>query len=883
MLGRGGMGEVYRADDITLNQSVALKFLPALFGSDQKWLERFRNEVRLSRQVTHPNVCRVFDIGEFQGEQFISMEYVDGENLASLLRRIGRVPRDKAVQMARQLCAGLSAAHDRGVLHRDLKPANVMIDGRGSVRITDFGLAAPVDEMRAQGIAGAGGAIRAGTPAYMSPEQLAGKAVTVRSDVYSLGLVLYEMFTGRRAFRADSLRAYQKLHSSEEPTPPSEILEDIDPIVERVILKCLEKDPKDRPASAMAVSAALPGGSPLREILAAGETPSPEVVAAAGEAHGVMRPARAVMLLATALICLIGFVWMAPYVFVVQQALDPTEKARTLPNGIILDPAQPPTILAFKAQGILKSLGYTDMPADWAEGFDVNRGFYLHVENEQDASRLWHLWRPRLGMVYFWYRQSPELLIPARPEGQVEERDPSSGTPGMMKVRLDTLGRLIGLEIEPQPASPAIPAPAKSAGAAPATAVALTKPGPPVNWAPLFSAAGIDLTREDFRPTPPQGALPVDSDERAAWIGSFSEYTSVQKENVRIEAAAFHGKPVFFAEVGNWSEERLTEDQAQVKSAGQWNLLVQTVVIGALLLSGCVLAWRNYRSGRGDRIGAARMAFAFFLLGAVAWLFRAHHVGNPTFEFILFERGMGAVLYLVALMWIFYIALEPSVRRIWPETVISWSRLLAGKWFDPLVGRDVLAGAAVGAITTLLALFEYQLPQWIGSEKLPVPLPSISSVTLMLNATRNISGVFTAAMASLYLGLILLLYLVLARMATKKKWIAMISFVVLFAVATAHYRVDEPWRLGFENLLSLFVQAILATVLLLLVTRNGLVAVIFCLLVRAFLMDFPVTWDFSAWYAGASLVGIGAAVITLIAGFYAALGGRSPLAMADGE
>ena len=155
------MGEVYRADDITLNQSVALKFLPALFGKDQKWLDRFRNEVRLARQVTHPNVCRVFDIGEFQGEQFISMEYVDGENLASLLRRIGRLPHDKAMQMARQLCAGLSAAHDRGVLHRDLKPANVMIDGRGSVRITDFGLAAPRDQL-------GNDAVRAGTPAYMS-------------------------------------------------------------------------------------------------------------------------------------------------------------------------------------------------------------------------------------------------------------------------------------------------------------------------------------------------------------------------------------------------------------------------------------------------------------------------------------------------------------------------------------------------------------------------------------------------------------------------------------------------------------------------------------------------------------------------------------------
>src|SRR5208282_1618015 len=140
LLGIGGMGEVYRADDLTLEQVVALKFLPKAFASDRDWLERFHNEVRMSRQVTHPNVCRIFDLGAIDGEQFITMEFVDGEDLSSLLRRIGRLPGDKALQIARQLCAGLAAAHDRGVLHRDLKPANVMIDGRGQVRITDFGI-----------------------------------------------------------------------------------------------------------------------------------------------------------------------------------------------------------------------------------------------------------------------------------------------------------------------------------------------------------------------------------------------------------------------------------------------------------------------------------------------------------------------------------------------------------------------------------------------------------------------------------------------------------------------------------------------------------------------------------------------------------------------
>ena len=161
LLGRGGMGEVYRADDLVLGQSVALKFLPVDLGRDQQWLERFRGEVRAARLVSHPNVCRVHDIGEFEGQPFLSMEYVDGEDLASLLRRIGRLPTDKAIDVARQLCAGLAAAHQQGVIHRDLKPANVMLDARGQVRITDFGLAGIPDPTRSD---------IAGTPAYMAPE-----------------------------------------------------------------------------------------------------------------------------------------------------------------------------------------------------------------------------------------------------------------------------------------------------------------------------------------------------------------------------------------------------------------------------------------------------------------------------------------------------------------------------------------------------------------------------------------------------------------------------------------------------------------------------------------------------------------------------------------
>src|SRR5262249_7676978 len=151
--GRGGMGEVYRADDLKLGHPVALKFLPATLAADAGLLERFHAEVRNARQVSHPNVCRVYDIGEVvsadgASQHFLSMEYIDGEDLASLLRRIGRLRGDKTIEIARQLCAGLAAAHERGLLHRDLKPANIMIDGRGRSRITDFGLAVPTNDTR---------------------------------------------------------------------------------------------------------------------------------------------------------------------------------------------------------------------------------------------------------------------------------------------------------------------------------------------------------------------------------------------------------------------------------------------------------------------------------------------------------------------------------------------------------------------------------------------------------------------------------------------------------------------------------------------------------------------------------------------------------------
>ena len=217
LAGRGGMGEVYRAEDLTLGQVVALKFLPKILSQDAAALTRFHAEVRTARQVSHPNVCRVFDIGEADRTLFLTMEYVDGEDLALVVRRIGRLSPDKATEIARQICAGLAAAHERGVIHRDLKPANVMLDGAGKIRLTDFGLAGIAASIK-------GAEVRAGTPAYMAPEQLAGRDVSTKSDLYSLGLILYEILTGKGAFEASTLPEFMKLREQATITNPSTLV-----------------------------------------------------------------------------------------------------------------------------------------------------------------------------------------------------------------------------------------------------------------------------------------------------------------------------------------------------------------------------------------------------------------------------------------------------------------------------------------------------------------------------------------------------------------------------------------------------------------------------------------------------------------------------------
>ncbi|GAI84985.1 unnamed protein product, partial [marine sediment metagenome] len=197
-LGKGGMGKVYKAHDTEIKEQVALKLLKPEIASDEKTIERFRNEIRLARKIAHKNVGRMYDLGKAEGSYFISMEYVSGQDLKGLIRQSRQLTVGTTISIAKQVCGGLAEAHRLGIAHRDLKPSNIMIDKDGNARIMDFGIAR---SLKAKGITGPG--VMIGTPEYMSPEQVEGKEVDQRSDIYSLGVILYEMVTGQVPFEGD--------------------------------------------------------------------------------------------------------------------------------------------------------------------------------------------------------------------------------------------------------------------------------------------------------------------------------------------------------------------------------------------------------------------------------------------------------------------------------------------------------------------------------------------------------------------------------------------------------------------------------------------------------------------------------------------------------
>lgn len=793
ILGSGGMGEVYRADDTKLDQPVALKFLPARLARDPILLARLHDEVRLGRQIAHPNVCRIYDIVDWEGAHFVAMEFVDGEDLSRLLRRIGRLAHDKAVDIARGIAAGLMAAHAKGILHRDLKPANIIIDSHGDSRIMDFGLALA---------AGEDDGTISGTPAYMAPEQLEGAPATVQSDLYALGLVMYELFTGKRAHSARTLPERLRDSSSEIKTP-SDMVRDLDPAVERVILRCLSNDPGQRPRSAREVIESLPGGDPLAAALAAGETPSPRIVAAAGKEGRLSRAAAWSLLGATLL-----FTAAVSYV----------REHRSL--GAYAVPMPSREVLQDRAQSLLRTHEITaDGPP--LEQFLERPEIYAWMFKAQR-------WTPlRRGPDYVAYRLEYGV---SRLESERMNRMATG--PGRTSIEMDGHGRLNFLV-----ASLKTPPAQRSA-----------------DWDSLLKSAGFDPSR--LRAVSPTFVSPVAFDTLRQWNGSYPG----DDTPVRIEAAAFRGVPTFFRVTGPWDDlaDPLADVPFTSRTAGPFLFWVILVIV----VSGVFLAWRNLQQRRGDRQGALRLAgfaFASVLIGLLLVRIPPNDLAQAAGVSV---DSIAQALFVAGALYLFYIAVEPFVRRRWPTLLISWARLVAGQVRDPMVGRDVMIGILAGLFHVLNASGPDELRRRLaGTDE----GPHLGDVGALVGLRASIANVFLSPSWGVLQGLMVIVLLVVFMIALRRRLFAAVALlVVIFAALLFASALDLTMAPG---------AAVLAGVLTLVAVRYGLLAL--ATTQMTFGMIFSIPYVSAPWAAPMMIIPHAALAILALWAFRTSLGGQS--------
>lgn len=813
LAGRGGMGEVYRAEDLKLEQVVAIKFLPKNLSVYPEALARFHSEVRIARQVSHPNVCRVFDIGDVDGSLFLTMEYVDGEDLASLVRRVGRLSPDKAMEIARQICAGLAAAHDRGVIHRDLKPANVMLDGSGKIRVMDFGLASIAASIQ-------GAEAGAGTPAYMAPEQLAGKEVTAKSDIYALGLILYEILTGKRAYEATTMSELLKLRKEGEIKSPSALVRDLDPLIERVILRCLENDPGQRPASALQVAAALPGGDPVAAALAAGVTPSPEMVAAAGGTEG-LNPR-------IGLFCFLGVCVALVTLFLIGKR---TALAAFLPFG------ESPEVLRTRAKDMITTFGYSESAADTASGFVLQESYLQYIQANQKTTDRWEVLRQdEPPAAVFWYRQSPDLLVFL---SRIEPKDPPLTAPSSKLVILSLQGRLLHFE--------AVPVQVDEASA----------PAAAPDWAPLFAAAAIDPQK--LKPVAPKSSL-AGADIRAAWEGTWPARSDIP---LRIEAAAYRGKSIYFQLFSPWDRPQ-PKQVSGVPDQESITLWIIGGLFSLIIPAGIWLAKRNLQSGRADLNASVRLALFVLVVILAGRSLRGHRVLSLLAEPVLLIRAVGLVLILSAVTWMLYIALEPIIRRRWPTALISWTRLLSGQCKDPAVGRDILFGVLLGL--SLLVLQHLQPIVEAALGKPPIrPLP-LSDITETLEGLHGaMAAVFFQTATSVFLALFLFFAFFLVHLILRKNWLAALTMALLFGM---------PSLVAQNPVIDMLFAVSVWFAAFSFLYRYGLLAVVAACYADVLADGMPIALPLNAWYTEGGLLGVAVILLFAFYGFQTSRAGK---------
>lgn len=808
LLGRGGMGEVYRATDLTLGQSVALKFLPESASGNVRFLERFHGEVRVARQVSHPNVCRVHDIGQVDGAPFISMEYVDGEDLAALLQRIGKLPFDKCVEIARKVCAGLAAAHSKGVIHRDLKPHNIMLNKRGEVVIMDFGLAAMAESL-------SGAEARNGTPAYMAPEQLKGFEVTAKSDIFALGVVLYELFTGKRPYPAETVQA---MIDQQEAMQIAEG-EDLNEAVLQVVRRCLHPDPAKRPVSPLAVSAALPGGDALAMALAAGETPSPEMVAAANGGGGLPKQ-WAIACLGTVLACAIGLPFLNVHRLAMMQA------------PMLVSPP----VLEAKARDAARSFGFSEEPADRHSTL-YNRGTYVswvrRMGGGQRTPAQWMRGEPGMALQY---RQSP-VPLEAAPMGYVTGSNPAAMLPGMAEVQINTDGWLRGFSGVPTRSMDMLPG-----------------EGGEIVPDAVFAAAGFDFQK--FQEIAPVSVPETAAARLRAWRGPHPAFPDVV---VTVEVGWWKSQITWVNMRFPWTGQASGPDGEQQAAAALRTIRSILIVVIVVICGGfsLLLASRNWRLGRVDKRGAARLALIQFLLNAAAWAMFVHPVPNATMlDFLL--NAIGSWLFPAAVLWVLYLALEPEVRARWPQSIVSWNRLLSTGFHDPLVASHFLVGSTLAALLwTLISL--------VLAADAGLDLRSVHP----LNGTRAWLGNFPDTISNgIRISLIGFFALFLLRRLLRRDWIAAVAAALLFATLEGNVANADNWLFRYA------IYACLHTALIFIVLRVGVVTAASWIVFVNLWGDTLLGTDWNSWYMPYGLASLAVLVGSACYAFWKSLGSR---------
>jgi len=806
-IGRGGMGEVVRAEDLSLEQPVALKFLPAHLAQDPASLDRVRAEVRLARRVSHPGVCRVHDLCESGSLLFISMEYIDGEDLATLLRRVGRLSGERALALARELCAGIAAAHAAGVIHRDLKPGNVMLDRQGRVKITDFGLAQLGDERH-------DGERIAGTPGYMAPEQYAGLGATALTDVYALGLVLYEIFTGRQVFTPGTpLPNLIRQQRAAAVLPPAQIVRDLDPAVDRIVLQCLENNPEKRPQSALDVLTALSGGDAMRAALAAGQTPSPSAVAAA-PAKGVLKPLQAWACAAIVLAGLAVSVVLGPRIFLLDRVRPPL----------------PPAALEAKALDVMRAMGLSGVCPDSASGFIYDDGA-VRVAAEPPAARVPQAMRlaAERRMVSFWFRCSPVLLGPAVGTLHVTPDAPPDA-PGAALAVLDVDGRLLRFRVAPNGTPSRISADKQRVAFA-----ALTGLEPAPSPAPATTSAQMPGVADAGVGVLLDGAVPATLE---------MEFRQDRLIDARV--------------IPPWLQTEPSANRGWFRTEDVPDLLVTLLIFVSV-----PLARRNLNAGRVDRQGAYRLGLAVFICMVVWFGLSAHH--GWTFDVenaILLIVGPRSLWGGITSMLV-YMALEPYVRRAWPERLVSWTRLLAGDFRDPMVARDVLIAvtATCGMAVVMMASMA------LGSNP---PLVAVKrALDPLLGLPFVVASIGAALAASIRLGLLLLLLLLLLRVLDRVRGLGPTVFVAIVWI----FGLGEMMALGVGGLLAIMVGGASAAASLVLV-RFGLLSLTAALFVQILSLLLPNTTALGGWIGSIAICNGSLFVLLTVYGVYYSTGRR---------